>query len=759
MAIGADSLYGWGMSTPETGNLEAILRQQESLRAIIESISGELELRPLLTSIVRHACDLLNADRGAIGLVDEDRELVRTEAVHRMPPSELGAEMPPGVGLAGRVLESQAPLILNQYQDLESITQPDLAQDAVIGVPIFWRGRMIGFFGIGAAPPRVFDEQDAELLTLLARHAAIAIENARLFAAEKRRARRQETLTRIGKLIAGSLDLDELLQTAVSALDDYLSYSNTAVFLVAENDPRSLILTARSGIYADKIEGEYHQPVDQGIVGAAARSRRPVFVPDVRRDPRYVPIPNAEEIQAELALPLIGGNRLLGVLNVETTEPLDADEVTDLEIVADQLGVAIANARLFDQTQHNLAETQLLYETSRRIAAAFDVDEVIEAYLQHVAVRSRYVCSIALYEFDETGRRTAVIVRGRWTPEDRLLLLQKRVPYTRDALDPPLDAGKTVTISDVYSDPRATEALRQIQKESGRPALAMIPLIVRRRRIGLVILSYPTVYEWSENDLWPYQVTAAQLATAINTRRQQLLLVQSSREVAVLRERQHLARELHDSVTQLIFSMTLIAQSIAPAWARDPVEGKKRVDRLLELSQNALAEMRALLFELRSGDAPAKAEEKERSSSGILQLQQDGLVGALENYLSTIITDDLTVQLDAAAYRPQALEGEITLFRIAQEALNNVVKHAQANRVTIRLTTDAEHVRLQVSDDGEGFEVRENGRSGNSPRQSGLGLHTMRERAENQGGRLDIQSNPGRGTTIDVRLPRSEGET
>ncbi|MCA9923576.1 MAG: GAF domain-containing protein, partial [Anaerolineales bacterium] len=167
----------------ETAELKKVLRQQETLREIIESISSELELRPLLTRIVQHACELLDADRGTIGLVDAEQQWVRTEAVYKMPPDELGMTMPHGVGLAGKVLASQEALILNQYSELDDPLHQDLAQDTVIGLPIFWHGRMIGFFGIGADPPRRFDAQDVEMLSLLARHAAIAIENARLFAA------------------------------------------------------------------------------------------------------------------------------------------------------------------------------------------------------------------------------------------------------------------------------------------------------------------------------------------------------------------------------------------------------------------------------------------------------------------------------------------------------------------------------------------------------------------------------------------------
>lgn len=175
---------------PDQADLKALLRQQESLRQVIESISSELEFRPLLTLIVRHACELLDADEGTIGLVDEARRVVRTEAAYRMPTGELGAEAAPGHGLAGQVFLTGAPVILERYDQVAHPAQPSLADHAVIGLPIFWRGRMIGFFGIGAAPPRRFSQQDVDTLSVFARHAAIAIENARLFTAEKQRAAR-----------------------------------------------------------------------------------------------------------------------------------------------------------------------------------------------------------------------------------------------------------------------------------------------------------------------------------------------------------------------------------------------------------------------------------------------------------------------------------------------------------------------------------------------------------------------------------------
>lgn len=572
-----------------TTEKESILRRQESLRSVIEAISSELDLRRLLTRIVYHACELLEADNGTIGLVDEASGLVRTEAAYRMPADELGAEMPPGVGLAGEVYRTKQPLVLNRYGEVENPLQLPLVENAVIGVPILWRDRMIGVFGLGSPPPRTFSTQDVEVLSLFAKHAAIAIENARLFA------------------------------------------------------------------------------------GA----------------------------------------------------------------------------------QQSLLELQLLYETSRRISTALAVEDVVAAYLEQVAARGRYACSVATYQRNEQGERVEITVLGLWTPGEQHRLEEIRYPYTRDQLDPLLDSGQTVTISDVHTDDRVTEELRAIQRASGRPALAFIPLMVRGERMGLVILSSPHIHAWTEDELRPYQVTAAQLAAAIDSRRHLTLLHERDRQLAVLEERRRLARDLHDSVTQLLFSITLVAQSILPVWKRSPEEGEKRIERLLELSHNALVEMRALLAELR----PAEGEEGmlPRPPGERRYPAQEGLVAALERFLrESIEVGNLRITLKTANYVPQALALEHTAFRILQEALYNVTKHSKARQATVTLSLIETGLMLSVWDDGQGFLLPPPEASEVVPvRPGGMGLSTMRERAETVGGSLRIRTAPGQGTTVEAFLPFS----
>ena len=572
-----------------------LLRRQRSLRAVIESIGGELELRPLLTRIVQQACALLEADHGTIGLVDEARGIVRTEAGFNMPPNELGTELGIGEGIAGLVLGAGRPLRFSRYGDVPRPTQPGMLNDAILGMPIVWRGSMIGFFGIGRSPkprarkkgaksstrrtsaveasrPRAkrFTQTDVAALGEFARHAAIAIQNARTYEVEQQRTERLRIITRVGGIITSDLRLSDLLKKAADAVHELLGYPNVAIALIDPEDPQTLVLDTLGGHYRSIIHGEYRFPIDQGIMGAAVRARETVLVNDVHSDPRYLRTPGAPDVYAEIAVPVLLGDSVLGVLNVETDEPLAESDAELLRLVADQMSVAIANARL------------------------------------HVVAR----------------------------------------------------------------------------------------------------------------------------------------------ELAASEERNRLARELHDSVTQLLFSMTLIAQSLGAAWKRDAAEGERRAARLLELSQTALAEMRSLLSELRPG-SDTEAAPVARAADAI---RRHGLVGALRRHARGLSADGLRVAFSARGYVRVSSEQEYELFRIAQEALHNVAKHASAETVELSLTSGLQGTVLRVRDDGTGFD---GGMSGAHSGRTwpGLGLRSMRERAESLGAHFTVQSSPGGGTTVEVSVP------
>jgi PAS domain S-box-containing protein len=203
-------------------------------------------------------------------------------------------------------------------------------------------------------------------------------------------------------------------------------------------------------------------------------------------------------------------------------------------------------------------------------------------------------------------------------------------------------------------------------------------------------------------------------------------------ELAAGEERAHLARELHDSVTQALFSMTLVSRSVEMLLDRDVDAARTQLSQLRDLQREALAEMRALIFELRPGN-----------------LEQDGLVRALRTHTAALQGRiGLPIVVESTLEERLPLPIEEVLYRISQEALHNVVKHAAARQVRLELGRIASGVRLRITDDGKGFDP-------SRVPDGHLGLAGMRARAEKIGARISVRSAPGDGTAIEVVVPNA----
>jgi PAS domain S-box-containing protein len=201
-------------------------------------------------------------------------------------------------------------------------------------------------------------------------------------------------------------------------------------------------------------------------------------------------------------------------------------------------------------------------------------------------------------------------------------------------------------------------------------------------------------------------------------------------ELAAGEERAHLARELHDSVTQALFSMTLVSRSVEMLLDRDPDAARAQLSQLRDLQREALAEMRALIFELRPGN-----------------LEQDGLIRALRTHTAALQGRiGLPVVVESTLDERLPLPIEEVLYRISQEALHNVVKHANARQVRVEIGRIKSGVRLSIIDDGKGFDP-------DRVPAGHLGLAGMQARATKIGARFSCRSVPGEGTTIEVIVP------
>jgi signal transduction histidine kinase len=222
---------------------------------------------------------------------------------------------------------------------------------------------------------------------------------------------------------------------------------------------------------------------------------------------------------------------------------------------------------------------------------------------------------------------------------------------------------------------------------------------------------------------------AAHAAIAITNAR----LYERSRELSILSERNRLALELHDAVSQKLFSLVLTAEAAGTLLDRDEAGARAQVQRLGELAREALEELRGLIFELRPPD-----------------LVRDGLCGTLRKHVEVLrgLHDGVAIELDADAAAATGAASDRELLRIAQEALNNALRHAGAARIVVRVRREAGTVVLEVADDGAGFRPADP-----DLRARRLGLTSMEERAARLGGRLAIDSAPGAGTTVRLEVP------
>jgi signal transduction histidine kinase len=253
-----------------------------------------------------------------------------------------------------------------------------------------------------------------------------------------------------------------------------------------------------------------------------------------------------------------------------------------------------------------------------------------------------------------------------------------------------------------------------------------VPLTYRGQPLGTLSTFLRPEHAPSDEDVRFLQTIADQAAIAVENAR----LLTEAQDKAALQERQKLARDLHDSVSQALYGIALGARTARTLLDRDPSRAADPLDYVLTLADAGLAEMRALIFELRPES-----------------LQTEGLVAALEKQMASLRARHGLVVTTRFCPEPDIpLDIKEALYRIAQEALNNTVKHARAAAVEVELTCADDRVQLRIRDNGVGFDP-----TASFP--GHFGLRGMQERVAKHGGRVTVESTPGEGTTVAVEVP------
>lgn len=436
----------------------------------------------------------------------------------------------------------------------------------------------------------------------------------------------------------------------------------------------------------------------------------PERVDQIRRDPN---IPEElktsrlalrQRFAGAFSVPLFFRDEVYGGMVFYYTDPQEfsEDQVQLGLTFAEQVSLAIENARLHDADEVRQRELQILLDVAEAANSSLDLENLITRTLDLLVAQldiSR--AGVSLLD-EENGYLLPYILR----PE-------REVPLEDMAVM--MAAGQEVVSSG---------QMRYIAPDQAKDIVepgALIPLQIRGHKLGMLGIIGRQGTDFSQSQLALYKSIADQLGVAVENAR----LFEQAEETAVLAERNRLARDLHDAVTQTLFSSSLIADVLPKIWDKNPQEGQRRLEELRQLTRGALSEMRTLLMELRPA-ALADADLKD-------------LISHLANAFTARTRLQVTSRVDFIDNPPPDIKEMV--YRITQEGFNNIAKHADASHVILEIKSDLDYVILSLRDDGTGFEME-------GSEQEGLGLGIMRERAQNLGAVIEINSKINQGTEI-----------
>jgi two-component system nitrate/nitrite sensor histidine kinase NarX len=433
--------------------------------------------------------------------------------------------------------------------------------------------------------------------------------------------------------------------------------------------------------------------------------------------------------------PIVVENRFSGVQGVlaDVTERVLAEQaLQDAKEVAEAARREEVERRLEADQRRRIAES--LADVLAILNSNQDLDQVLD----YIAVQARQLLenqAVAIYNL-QGETETLSIQATQGLPIG--YVAGADIPIGHGALSKAVRLREPVTVSDVMvglfdNGELAQDAYHRALIEYWADiyrALLVVPIIVKDEIYGGIVLYFAKPRTFSDDEVDLAMAFANQAALAIENSR----LRDQVQLTAATAERSRLARDLHDAVTQTLFSASLIAEAMPRVWERDQAEARRGLEELRHLTRGASAEMRTMLLELR----PAALTEKP--------------MGELLRHLVEAVTGrtrvPVTLTMEGKGSLPPQIQ--IAYFRIAQEALNNVAKHSGASQAAVELHFEAGQVALRVRDDGCGFDLGDT-------RPDQLGLDIMRERAESIGAVLEIQSQPGSGTQVAVNWQGAQG--
>jgi PAS domain S-box-containing protein len=546
----------------------------------------------------------------------------------------------------------------------------------------------------------------------------------------------EHALSKISRIFIQNISLKETIPLVLQRL---ANVTNACCVSLYVNDNRGSEVEAiyewisKTGISkqihpeAAKIEGYFAFCLDDLRECKSVKINDPALIRNISRvvdhqEGRTLP-------EMILLVPAISTNELLGILRFDFTETdskwVESDD-RFIEIISQIIGGALERGKIMDalerQVKDRTQEVQILYEIASLVSKPISIEEILKSSLQ-ILLDSPIAIGAGFIHFQENldgpfdlidfRNLPKEVLDGISTLDEKSYIHEQLVTTMRPLIIPDLRKQSLIPL--------------EVCLDSYFSYIG-IPIMVRERMIGIISLIGRNFDQLTINNIALLTAVGEQIGGAIEG---EFLRIQAN-EAAVIEERQRLARELHDSVTQDLYGLTLLTKG----WQNEvEFAGTEEVQHWLqqtgEIVNNTLKEMRLLLYTLRPQ----------------IMLEREGLIGAVKKYLENLESKrkvKTSLIVDSYINLPSNIEFE--LFRIIQESLTNVVKHSRATELKVSMTNNRDYVDIQVVDNGVGFDAA----SANDGK--GLGIFLMRDRARDINSTFSIESKPGGGTKVNIRV-------
>jgi signal transduction histidine kinase len=544
------------------------------------------------------------------------------------------------------------------------------------------------------------------------------------------------TLLNIQKALTTELHIDHVIQLIADGARKLTSTCISTVYLL-ENGNFSLKVF--SGDQDILLPLGFEIPYHQTHLEVAFRAGIPILIDKKKNASKiFKKLFDLSDTDSILLMPLISNQEIIGMISVADKEDgeLGPDDERLLKMFATIAIIALNNAHIYTQEQNRREEAErgkIIAEALRDILRVLNSKMDLQEILDYIATQSRELLSSSstMIRRIDYSKSTVITAASSNLPVEFEVI--REIPFYPGGSERILKDNKPVVVSNLKNslgryldDP---EDLATPQRDWARAIIKyyhshfIIPLIINDELYGTLTFYYNQPTEFSEEDIKLGMILGTQVSLAIENAR----LRSQEKEIAVAAERNRLAKDLHDAVTQTLFSATLIADVLPRLWERNQSEAKKRLEELRLLTRGALAEMRTLLLELR----PSSIDDA--SFPELIKQLCEALNGRLR----------IPVELQISGNPDITSDCKINFYRIAQEAMNNIAKHADATEVIVKYWGDENSIHMIIQDNGKGLD-------GTAAPSNHLGFNIMKERASSINAELVITSEIGNGTKINL---------